>query len=110
MNKEFCESCNNIRNDIDSYDCGHNWIPFSEVNDCCDHIWISVKDRLPELGVWVLCNGRNNHKEDDNALLVARVIDNGESLVWLSAWGPQVFDVTHWMKLPLPPIEYCKGS
>ncbi len=95
MSCSFCPSLVNKQFTLTNGDCEHVFV--------LKYQWISVKDQLPEIDAWVLCNGKNHHAQDDNALLVARLIDNGESILWCSVWGPQLNDVTHWMPLPRRP-------
>lgn len=67
--------------------------------------WISVKERMPEAGVWVLIEGRFGYR-------IARWwIDPGldEGNVFKERWVPDAGGgidekyVTHWMPLPEPP-------
>ncbi len=64
--------------------------------------WISVKDRLPEIGEWVLINGPE---------VCQRVAPPSSSWDWEFAWATdhQSFyeptDITHWMLLPKPPED-----
>ena len=60
--------------------------------------WISVKDRLPEEKVWVLCLCRAGIHE------VLRW-QNGQWLHDLSPFAYMKSFVTHWMPLPEPPKE-----
>ena len=56
--------------------------------------WISVKDRLPEIGTLALVFG------SAGAMTVARYIAGAEWVV------PGMFSaITHWMPLPAPPKE-----
>jgi hypothetical protein len=68
--------------------------------------WISVEERLPEDGVFVLA------ANDDGKMLVAKY--ESEVLGWYLKYCCYDFDVwdseengpvTHWMPLPLPPKE-----
>jgi len=62
--------------------------------------WISVKDRLPEIGEWVLINDPE---------VCQRVAPPSSNWDWEFAWATdhQSFyeptDITHWMPLPKPP-------
>lgn len=59
--------------------------------------WISVKDRLPEWGDFILVFGSHSiawlaqYREDDKF----HDIEDGD---WLTG-------ITHWMQLPLPPND-----
>ena len=77
--------------------------------------WISVKDRLPENSMPVLCNFRhwNIQKDRQNVLIYVdeddcdwRVWDLGDYKAELS----HSYDVTHWMPLPDPPKEVSNGD
>jgi hypothetical protein len=64
--------------------------------------WISVKDRLPEIGEWVLINGPE---------VCQRIEPPSSNWDWKFAWATdhesfyEPTDVTHWMALPKPPKE-----
>ena len=64
--------------------------------------WISVKERLPEIGEWVLINGSE---------VCQRVAPPSSSWDWEFAWATdrhsfyEPTDITHWMPLPKPPEE-----
>ena len=64
--------------------------------------WISVKDRLPEIGEWVLINGPE---------VCQRVAPPSSSWDWEFAWATdrasfyEPTDITHWMPLPTAPKE-----
>ena len=60
--------------------------------------WISVKDRLPEVGVDVLTASKAGYE----SFYMVDCIVNGDW--WLQA-GEEVLPVTHWMPLPEPPKE-----
>jgi len=74
--------------------------------------WISVKDRLPEEGVWVL--GYYSIYENDiyDVGVVKRFVHTwAEANIWLTNHkdGPLTYEevdsITHWMPLPAPPKE-----
>ena len=61
--------------------------------------WISVKDRLPEVGGYVVCIAKRNPFSRFMPM-VARIEKNG----WVNPTTEQsISDVTHWMPLPRPP-------
>lgn len=63
--------------------------------------WISVKDRLPEAGGYVVCIAKRNPFSRFMPM-VARIEKNG----WANPITDQyISEVTHWMPLPEPPKE-----
>ena len=61
--------------------------------------WISVKDRLPEAGGYVVCIAKRNPFSRFMPM-VARIEKNG----WVNPITEQyISEVTHWMPLPEPP-------
>ena len=61
--------------------------------------WISVKDRLPEVGGYVVCIAKRNPFSRFMPM-VARIEKNG----WVNPITEQyISEVTHWMPLPTPP-------
>ena len=61
--------------------------------------WISVKDRLPEAGVYVVCIAKRNPFSRFMPM-VARIEKNG----WVNPITEQyISEVTHWMPIPQPP-------
>ena len=61
--------------------------------------WISVKDRLPEAGGYVVCIAKRNPFSRFMPM-VARIEKNG----WVNPITEQyISEVTHWMPLPNPP-------
>ena len=61
--------------------------------------WISVKDRLPEAGEYVVCIAKRNPFSMFMPM-VARIKKNG----WVNPITEQyISEVTHWMPLPEPP-------
>lgn len=61
--------------------------------------WISVKDRLPENGGYVVCIAKRN-PFSRFMQMVARIEKNG----WVNPITEQyISEVTHWMPLPEPP-------
>ena len=63
--------------------------------------WISVRDRLPEAGGYVVCIAKRNPFSRFMPM-VARIEKNG----WVNPITEQyISEVTHWMPLPEPPEE-----
>ena len=63
--------------------------------------WISVNDRLPEAGEYVVCIAKRNPFSMFMPM-VARIKKNG----WVNPITEQyISEVTHWMPLPLAPEE-----
>ena len=61
--------------------------------------WISVKDRLPEAGGYVVCIAKRNPFSRFMPM-VARIDRNG----WVNPITEQyILEVTHWMPIPRPP-------
>ena len=61
--------------------------------------WISVKDRLPEAGGYVVCIAKRNPFSRFMPM-VARIEKNG----WVNPMTEQyISEVTHWMPMPQPP-------
>ena len=63
--------------------------------------WISVDDRLPEAGGYVVCIAKRNPFSRFMPM-VARIEKNG----WVNPITEQyISEVTHWMPMPNPPKE-----
>ena len=61
--------------------------------------WISVKDRLPDAGEYVVCIAKRNPFSMFMPM-VARIEKNG----WVNPITEQyISEVTHWMPMPHPP-------
>ena len=61
--------------------------------------WISVKDRLPDAGGYVVCIAKRNPFSRFMPM-VARIEKNG----WVNPITEQyISEVTHWMPIPQPP-------
>ena len=61
--------------------------------------WISVDDRLPEIGGYVVCIAKRNPFSRFMPM-VARIEKNG----WVNPMTEQyISEVTHWMPMPNPP-------
>ena len=61
--------------------------------------WISVEDRLPEIGGYVVCIAKRNPFSRFMPM-VARIEKNG----WVNPMTEQyISEVTHWMPMPEPP-------
>ena len=63
--------------------------------------WISVDDRLPDSGGYVVCIAKRNPFSRFMPM-VARIEKNG----WVNPiTGQYISEVTHWMPLPQPPTD-----
>ena len=61
--------------------------------------WVSVNDRLPEVGGYVVCIAKRNPFSRFMPM-VARIERNG----WVNPMTEQyISEVTHWMPMPNPP-------
>ena len=61
--------------------------------------WVSVEDRLPEVGGYVVCIAKRNPFSMFMPM-VARIEKNG----WVNPITEQyISEVTHWMPMPNPP-------
>ena len=61
--------------------------------------WISVEDRLPEVGGYVVCIAKRNPFSRFMPM-AARIEKNG----WVNPMTEQyISEVTHWMPMPNPP-------
>lgn len=61
--------------------------------------WISVDDRLPEVGGYVVCIAKRNPFSRFMPI-VARIEKNG----WVNPITEQyISEITHWMPMPQPP-------
>ena len=66
--------------------------------------WISVEDRLPEIGARVLLCGRY----ENQAIIAYCATGYFDSITYREHWGADINDVaevTHWQPLPVPPAE-----
>jgi hypothetical protein len=61
--------------------------------------WIPVSERLPDIGVSVLCSSKEPPEED----LVW--IGQREQYEWYFPGANEMGEPTHWMPLPEPPAE-----
>ncbi len=62
--------------------------------------WISVNDRLPKLGVYVLvCRERDGERW---VQIAASVKSEVLGRMWYDTEGWDIGNVTHWMKIVLP--------
>ena len=63
--------------------------------------WISVNDRMPEVGGYVVCIAKRNPFSRFMPM-IARIKKNG----WVNPMTEQyISEVTHWMPMPEPPNE-----
>ena len=84
------------------------WLWEEEIRIIADHLirngvtvqeWISVKDRLPEVGGYVVCIAKRNPFSRFMPM-VARIEKNG----WVNPITEQyISEVTQWMPIPQPP-------
>ena len=74
-------------------------VDFMMANGVTVQEWISVKDRLPEAGGYVVCIAKRNPFSRFMPM-VARIEKNG----WVNPITEQyISEVTHWMHIPEPP-------
>lgn len=82
-------------------------------------VWISVKDRMPELAV---ADGYDNDGTpydfqiskyvlayESGEMSIAMLEDDGKGPFWVTEGGSEI-EVTHWMPLPEPPEEEEEGT
>lgn len=70
--------------------------------------WISVKDRLPKGGEWVLVDSYYVVQRIERPLIRLKKATNGRitgTYKWKTTFGLYVEDVSFWMPLPEPPEE-----
>jgi len=70
--------------------------------------WISVKDRLPEGGEWVLVDSYYVVQRIERPLIRLKKATNGRitgTYKWKTTFGLYVEDVSFWMPLPAAPKE-----
>ena len=76
-------------------------LPGEMIVDVAPVGWISVKDRLPEVGGYVVCIAKRNPFSRFMPM-AARIEKNG----WVNPITEQyISEVTHWMPLPEPPMS-----
>ena len=98
----------NVREKLIDLLTGHSIDTQQDVEYVADHLiangvtvqeWISVKDRLPEAGGYVVCIAKRNPFSRFMPM-VARIEKNG----WVNPITEQyISEVTHWMPMPEPP-------
>ena len=103
-NDEYCKDCE-FCNDIDG--CVHRQKEIIAdrliANGVTVQEWISVTDRLPEAGGYVVCIAKRNPFSRFMPM-VARIEKNG----WVNPITEQyISEVTHWMQMPEPPMSMC---
>lgn len=63
--------------------------------------WISVKDRMPKDGEWVLCQLDDEFYDENTMMVLYHTDDYGEK--WVDGGlGTGSYDVCAWMPLPKP--------
>lgn len=71
--------------------------------------WVSVRERLPEIMATVIVTGRMKYDWEKGYIRFVDVAQhNGDGdYCFFNDWyeGQDVFEVTHWMPLPDPPVE-----
>ena len=96
-----CEQFNEHR-DVKNDKChfyNDHFVPYAGVAPA--QKWISVKDRLPEAGGYVVCIAKRNPFSRFMPM-VARIEKNG----WVNPITEQYISaVSHWMPIPEPPKE-----
>lgn len=92
--KRYFKNMDEIQEDLDMLFC---MLPAENVATVQE--WISVKDRLPETGGYVVCIAKRNPFSRFMPM-VARIEKNG----WVNPITEQyISEVTHWMPLPQLP-------
>lgn len=70
--------------------------------------WISVKDRMPKDGEWVLCQLDDEFYDENTMMVLYHTDDYGEK--WVDGGlGTGSYDVCAWMPLPKPYKEDNNG-
>ena len=96
-----CEQFNEHR-DVKNDKChfyNDHFVPYADVAPV--QKWISVKDRLPEAGGYVVCIAKRNPFSRFMPM-VAKIEKNG----WVNPITEQYISaVSHWMPIPEPPKE-----
>lgn len=65
--------------------------------------WIKFSERLPEIGIQVLCYGIESSNIHDLGLPYKTGIYDGKHWISDHFCESSYLEVTHWMKLPEPP-------
>jgi hypothetical protein len=97
--KQWLEHDNKLRRiETDTaYECGKNASK-----------WISVKDRMPKDGEWVLCQLDDEFYDENTMMVLYHTNDWGEK--WVDGGlGTGSYDVCAWMPLPKPYKEDNNG-
>lgn len=69
-----------------------------------DNKWISVKDRMPKDGEWVLCQLDDEFYDENTMMVLYHTDDWGEK--WVDGGlGTGSYDVCAWMPLPKPYVK-----
>lgn len=77
--------------------------------ECGKHAnkWISVKDRMPKDGEWVLCQLDDDFYDENTMMVLYHTDDWGEK--WVDGGlGTGSYDVCAWMPLPKPYVKEDK--
>lgn len=71
--------------------------------------WISVKDRLPELGkyVFILIEMKYEHEKEIEKVVDIGWLNEDDDFDMINDWdeGQQHFQITHWQPIVLPKKE-----
>lgn len=103
--KAFCEKCKGYYDEhcIHRGECDIDVIKTAPAADVQPvNQWISVKDRLPEIGKSVLVY---YPKWDGDEIQVAKLEDDGIMFDICGEFNIGTGAITHWMSLPEPPKE-----
>lgn len=71
--------------------------------------WICVKDRLPEIGQWVLVFDAADER-GYMSVWTREEDEDGDCWSDGQGWWQPLAEVTHWMPLPEPPAEVATDT
>lgn len=104
--RDYCEHCNGHNTAFDCCECGADEFKEGFIASAQwqskQSPWVSVKDRLPELGDPVLIR----LKDGTVRLAVLDTDDNSDAYFWSDNYSYETisgWDTTHWM--PIPPLK-----